>query len=302
MCAAIVVSMTAAAFAGGPPPMYVVVDKVETTQCKGSLSSIRIWGTFTRIENARSDKFTKPVRGYIEFGYGSDADAPKWKKAAGTGKVVMVGSCHEAGAFLTVPIRTSDKDARPETPYPKDVLERFGELYADGKLEKEPHVKALLDAAKSITFANAVTVDHSSMSKFIESSVMEGMKEDGVPREFAAQLARNPDYLGKCSLCMPTREAFVLYSKLEKRPEGKGLKEDLRVRLASAEAEVRHAALRELVQKYVERGYAKATMSQDERTAMQKMIAEERKNRMGGLPKGQKFCPACDGASCRLVR
>ena len=300
MCAAIIAAMTAAtAFAGGPPPMYVVVDKVETTQCKGSLSSIRIWGAFTRLENERGEKYARPIRGYIEFGYGSDADAPKWQKAAGTGKVVAVGSCHDAGAFLTAPIhigRPSEKDNRVDTPYPKDKLERWGSLYADGDLLKQPEVKALL------AFANVAAVDHSSMSKFISTSVLDGLKEDGAPREFAMQLSRNPDYVGKCSLCAPTREAFVRYSQLEKQPEGKGLKEDLRVRLASANAEIRHAALRELVQKYMERGYAKANMSPEERTAMRNKIDEERKRSMGGLPRGQTFCPACDGASCALAR
>jgi hypothetical protein len=285
--------------AGGPPPMYVVVSKVETTQCKGSLSSIRIWGTFTRLDGPRSNQYTKPVNGYMQFGYGSNADAPKWRNAAGTGKAVAVGSCHEAGAFLTEPIhsgRSDEKDVRSDTPYPKDVLERFGDIYANGEFDKEPHVKALYAAAKTLN------VDHSTMSKFIQSSVFDGLKEDGVSREFAAQLSRNPDYVGKCSLCSPTREAFVLYSKLEKQPEGKGLKEDLRTRLASANAEVRHSALRELVQQYMERGYAKAKMSADERMAMQKVIEEQRKASMGGLPKGQKFCPACDGASCALPR
>jgi hypothetical protein len=284
--------------AGGPPPMYVVVSKVETTECKGSLSSIRIWGTFTRLENARSQEFTRPVHGYIEFGYGSDADAPKWRKAAGTGRAVAVGICHEAGAFLTVPIHSGkpNQDERAETPYPKDQLERCGTLYADGDLAREPYVKAVLAAA------NALVVDRAAMSKFIQSSVFDGLKEDGVPREFAAQLAHNPDFLGKCSLCAPTQDAFVQYSKLDKQPEGKGLKEDLRTRLASDNPKVRRSALRELVQQYMESGYAKAKMSPEERLAMQRVIEDVRKASMSGLPRGQKFCPSCDGASCSLSR
>lgn len=285
--------------AGGPPPMYVVVSKVETTECKGSLSSIRIWGTFTRMENVRSDVYSKPVHGYMQFGYGSDADAPKWKKAAGTGRAVAVGSCHEAGAFLTEPIRTGrsdDKDEQVNKPYPKDVLERFGDVYANGEFDKEPHVKALYAAAK------AFNVDFAATMQFIQNSVFDGLKQDGVPRAFAAQLAANPDYVGKCSLCASTREALILYSKLDKQPGGKGLKEDLRTRLAGANAEVRHSALRELVQQYMERGYAKAKLTPEERTAMQQVIEGIRKASMGGLSKGQKFCPACDGASCSLPR
>src|ERR1044071_8032422 len=82
-------------FAGGRPVMYVVVDRVETTQTDSSISMIRIWGSFTRVKpkgrwNAEykywDDAYCKPIDGYIQFGRGSEADAPKWKKAVGTGK------------------------------------------------------------------------------------------------------------------------------------------------------------------------------------------------------------------------
>src|SRR6516162_6894845 len=68
------------AFAGGLPVMYVVVDRVETTQDDSSISMIRIWGSFIRRPWPLSD-FGKPIDGYIQFGLGSDKEAPKWKKA-----------------------------------------------------------------------------------------------------------------------------------------------------------------------------------------------------------------------------
>jgi hypothetical protein len=82
-------------FAGGRPVMYVVVDRVETTQNDSSISMIRIWGSFTRVKsetrwNAEyqywSDVYCKPIDGYIQFGLGSDTEAPKWKEAAGTAR------------------------------------------------------------------------------------------------------------------------------------------------------------------------------------------------------------------------
>src|SRR5262249_51502768 len=91
------------ACAGGRPVMYVVVDRVETTQDQSSISMIRIWGSFTR-DNPRRNNFSKPIDGYIQFGRGSDKEAPKWQKAAGTGKAVLVGCCGGAGAFETVVI------------------------------------------------------------------------------------------------------------------------------------------------------------------------------------------------------
>src|SRR6516162_8960603 len=93
--------------AGGVPVMFVVVDRVETTQKDSSISMIRIWGSFTRVKpktrwNAQDQcgrpDYYKPIDGYIQFGLGSDKEAPKWKKAAGTGKAVMVGCCGGAGA------------------------------------------------------------------------------------------------------------------------------------------------------------------------------------------------------------
>jgi hypothetical protein len=82
----------APAFAGGCPVMYVVVDRVETTEDQSSLSMIRIWGSFTR-DNSERSHFSKPIDGYIQFGPGSDKEAPKWQKAAGTGRAVVVGGC-----------------------------------------------------------------------------------------------------------------------------------------------------------------------------------------------------------------
>src|SRR5262245_13335496 len=125
-------------FAGGRPVMYVVVDQVEMTQNDSSISMIRIWGSFTRVKpetrwNAEyeywSDFYCKPIDGYIQFGLGSDKEAPKWKKAVGTGKVVMVGSCAGADAFETVVIHPADEKPKGDgeyDQYPIGHLELFG--------------------------------------------------------------------------------------------------------------------------------------------------------------------------------
>src|SRR6187551_324065 len=97
----------APAFAGGRPVMYVVVDRVETTQDRSSISMIRIWGSFTR-DNPGRNNFSKPIDGYIQLGRGSDKEAPKWQKAAGTGKAVLVGSCAGAAGFETVIIHPAN--------------------------------------------------------------------------------------------------------------------------------------------------------------------------------------------------
>ena len=139
----------ATAFAGGRPVMYVVVDRVETTQDQSSISMIRIWGTFTRAKNPTLQlaEFSKPIDGYIQFGRGSDKEAPKWQKAAGTGKAVLVGSCAGAGAFETVvihPANEKPKDGGENVPYPTGHLELFGDMFAGGRDNHLPEVKALL--------------------------------------------------------------------------------------------------------------------------------------------------------------
>ncbi len=136
----------ATAFAGGRPVMYVVVDRVETTQDQSSISMIRIWGSFTR-DNPRRDNFSKPIDGYIQFGRGSDKEAPKWQKAAGTGKAVLVGCCGGASAFETVvihPANEKPKDDGENVPYPTGHLELFGDMFAGGRDNDRPEVKTLL--------------------------------------------------------------------------------------------------------------------------------------------------------------
>jgi hypothetical protein len=139
----------APAFAGGRPVMYVVVDRVETTQDQSSISMIRIWGSFTRAKNPTLQlaDFSKPIDGYIQFGRGSDKEAPKWQKAAGTGKAVLVGCCAGAGAFETVvihPANEKPKDGGENIPYPTGHLERFGDMFAGGRDDYRPEVKTLL--------------------------------------------------------------------------------------------------------------------------------------------------------------
>jgi hypothetical protein len=139
----------AAAFAGGRPVMYVVVDRVETTQDQSSISMIRIWGSFTRAKNPTLQlaDFSKPIDGYIQFGRGSDKEALKWQKAAGTGKAVLVGSCAGAGAFETVvihPANEKPKDGGENIPYPTGHLELFGDMFAGGRDDHRPEVKTLL--------------------------------------------------------------------------------------------------------------------------------------------------------------
>jgi hypothetical protein len=151
-----VVGSVAAANAGGPPPVYVVVDKVVLEPSADAPERVRIEGYFVRLEGGRDYKYAKPVEGYVYLGIEAGkekecrAEWAKWQKAAGTGKAVAVGSCNDAGAFLTVKIRKPDEKAdKPDAVYTTDLLGRFGGLYADGDLARESPVTDLLAFAKA---------------------------------------------------------------------------------------------------------------------------------------------------------
>lgn len=105
--------------AGGPPPMYVVVDEVVVEPAKGDPELVIIRGVFARLKDGKGVEYAAPVEGAIHLSLNKDQSAEwekelkAWSKAAGTGKVVPVGMCGDAGTFLAVKIRKVDE--RPKT-------------------------------------------------------------------------------------------------------------------------------------------------------------------------------------------
>ena len=157
------------AWAGGPPPVYVVVDKVVLEPNADAPERIRIEGCFVRQTEEREWKdkglpwestYSKPVEGYvymsIEPGKEKEcrAEWAKWQKAAGTGMVVAVGACVVGGSLQTVKLHKLDeKTTRPDAVYTTNYLEAGGQSYVeyDGDtfgLRFEP-VKDLLAFAKA---------------------------------------------------------------------------------------------------------------------------------------------------------
>src|SRR5262245_33722504 len=136
---------------------------------------------------------------------------------------------------------------------------------------------------------------------FVKQAILNGLAEDGVPPALVRELAERSDFVSKCEICGGTETAFREYAKLNRAPaakEGKGLPEDLVKRLKSDKTEVRHPALRELVQRYIDWEYARLDLTADQKKAFQQRLEDVRKGAMGNLRDGQKFCPSCDGA-CR---
>jgi hypothetical protein len=169
--AVLAISFGSTAWAGGPPPVYVVVDKVVLEPNADAPERIRIEGCFVRqteelIREMKekgipwANTYGKPVEGYVYMSIEPTkekecrAEWAKWQKAAGTGKVVAIGACTVGGSLRDVRIRKpGEKPTRPDAVYTTDYLEAGGQSYveADGEtfgLRFAP-VKDLLAFAKA---------------------------------------------------------------------------------------------------------------------------------------------------------
>jgi hypothetical protein len=142
-------------------------------------------------------------------------------------------------------------------------------------------------------------VETPNMFEFVSQSVQTGLKTDGVPRELAARLViRNEDFVSQCLLCKATREALHVHSRLDQQPAGPGLDAKLITKLDSADATVRRAAFRDLIQGYIERGYALNNFNADQRKVLETELMREREQSMGVKKPEMAFCPSCDGVCC----
>jgi hypothetical protein len=144
LSAAVVLGATAQA--GGPPPMYVVVDKV-TVESSGGPERITIRGSFIRLNDREEYKYGKPVEGFVCLSLDEKkaaecrAEWKRWAQAAGTGKAVAIGICGEGGAMLKVTIRgPAEKATGPDATYTVGHLDNFdppGKGWSDQKPVKE---------------------------------------------------------------------------------------------------------------------------------------------------------------------
>jgi len=161
----------------------------------------------------------------------------------------------------------------------------------------------VVSASGVVASPPATSVAKIDAGQFVFHSVLDGLTADGVPPALARELAKNDDFVPKCDLCGMTRKALIAHGELRTAPvakEGKGFPEGLAKRLNWEKGETRRAALRDLVQRYMDQGHGKLDVSAEQKVALQKELEEMRKMAMGGLQQGRKFCPSCDGA-CRLT-
>jgi hypothetical protein len=151
--AAALIFGAAARAGGGPPPVYVVVDKVVLESSAGAPERVRVEGSFVRLEDVQEYRYGKPVQGYVYLGIepGKEAESraewEKWQKAAGTGRVVAVGACGQAGSLLTVKIhKPGERADRPDAAYTPGHL---GDLDAGRGESRHAPVRELLAFARA---------------------------------------------------------------------------------------------------------------------------------------------------------
>ncbi|MBP3956275.1 hypothetical protein J8F10_13375 [Gemmata sp. G18] len=132
---------------GGPPPMYVVADKVTV-----EADRVTIHGTFIRLKEGKGNEYGAPVEGVVCLGLsemqGDDcrAEWTQWAKAAGTGRAISVGMCGAGGTLLTVKIH--GPGAQPKAADAEYAPGHLGKVTSKQEWAEEPPVKALLAFVK----------------------------------------------------------------------------------------------------------------------------------------------------------
>jgi hypothetical protein len=139
---------------------------------------------------------------------------------------------------------------------------------------------------------------------FVHEAVKQGLKNDGVSPEVTKKLARrgSKNFLPKCRTCSAVAKALEEYGQGEKPLAGPDPGEKGLSRLDSEDLETRHAALKELVHKYVQMHFDRGELNPVQRRAIESCLEQERKAMSGvlaGSNSGQPYCPSCEG-SCGI--
>lgn len=139
---------------------------------------------------------------------------------------------------------------------------------------------------------------------FVKKSVLNGLTEDGVSPELAAKLAEeNTNFVPKCKICESTQAALREYAArkaVQPPKDGKGLSAEMIAGLQSDKVEVRLTALRNLIERYIEKEFARADLTAEQKARIENELKNMRKEAEANLrPTGRPFCASCDGA-CRI--
>jgi hypothetical protein len=137
-------------YAGGPPPVYLIIDRVTFEPSTGDAERITIHGSVVRLKPGPGCEYGAPILGSMTFQLDQEnakVSRDEWKtlsKVAGTGKVVAIGMCGASGAFQTVTIRTKDdRSVATDAVYKPGHLPSLNEITKGEAWADQPPVKAL---------------------------------------------------------------------------------------------------------------------------------------------------------------
>jgi hypothetical protein len=143
------------ASAGGPPPVYLIIDRVTFEPSTGDAERITIHGSFVRLKPGPGYEYGAPVSGSMTFRLDKEkakVTREEWmtlSKVAGTGKVVAVGMCSASGTFQTVTIqKKDDRTVHSESLYTPGHLPTLNEIQKGQAWVDEPPVTALKSFVK----------------------------------------------------------------------------------------------------------------------------------------------------------
>ena len=150
--------------------------------------------------------------------------------------------------------------------------------------------------------------DINDLYRFLQDAVGQGLTEDGAnPKPIKAILeSPDPHFILKCHICNGVRWALVKYVEKSKdptrTPSGSGLPKAIEEGLASSDRTRRLAALQDLVDRYVTRGFERSPMTEGEKNQMRELLQEAKKIGMeikkhGNYKDFGDSCPSCSGAT-----
>ena len=151
-------------------------------------------------------------------------------------------------------------------------------------------------------------LDINDLYRFLQDAVFQGLTEDGAnPKPIKAILeSPDPHFILKCHICNGVRWGLVTYVDKSKEPHGStsgsGFPKAMEEGLVSSDRKTRLAALQDLVDRYVARGFKRSTLTDGEKKQMRVLLAEAKKvgmeiKKAGDYKDFGDSCPSCSGAT-----
>lgn len=170
---------------------------------------------------------------------------------------------------------------------------------------------ALAGFAPAAPQQGRIAVRTREFNRFIFFAVLEGLYEDGVPKEVVDRILQKEQrylhFVYACPICTPVVEAFRAFSMRGQyhyswKDEdgaylGHALPEDLLKTLKDPSTDVFREGMQKLIQRFLRRRMDLLRFTPEDRKAFSEAMEMGRKDGMSNLPAGNpdlKKCPSCE--------